>query len=99
MKIYLDLLFLLNFIYDTLLLLTVSITLKRNVKFKRILLSSFLGAISTFIILIPLNNYLLLCLNIICGLIMLIIAFGYKNIKYFSQNLIYLYMSSVFFII
>ena len=95
MTIYLDLLFLLNFIYDLLLLLTVSVTLKRNTKFKRILLGSFFGAISTFIILIPINKYLLLILKILTSVIMLIITYSFKNIKYFFNNLLYLYMTSV----
>lgn len=95
MTIYLDLLFLLNFIYDLLLLLTVSVTLKRNTKFKRILLGSFFGAISTFIILIPINKYLLLILKILSSIIMLIITYSFKNIKYFLNNLLYLYMTSV----
>ncbi len=95
MTIYLDLLFLLNFIYDLLLLLTVSVTLKRNTKFKRILLGSIFGAISTFIILIPINKYLLLILKILTSVIMLIITYSFKNIKYFFNNLLYLYMTSV----
>ena len=95
MTIYLDLLFLLNFIYDLLLLLTVSVTLKRNTKFKRILLGSSFGAISTFIILIPINKYLLLILKILTSVIMLIITYSFKNIKYFLNNLLYLYMTSV----
>ena len=95
MTIYLDLLFLLNFIYDLLLLLTVSVTLKRNTKFKRILLGSIFGAISTFIIVIPINKYLLLILKILSSVIMLIITYSFKNIKYFFNNLLYLYMTSV----
>ena len=95
MKIYIDLLFILNFIYDFLLLMTVSITLKRNTKIKRLLLSSLFGALITFVILIPINKYLLLILKIILGLIMIIICYGYKNIKFFINNCIYLYMCSV----
>ena len=45
MTIYIDLLFILNFIYDALILITVSVTLKRNTKFKRILLGAFFGEI------------------------------------------------------
>ena len=78
-----------------LLLLTVSVTLKRNVSFKRIILGSIAGGLSTFVIFIPLTNYLLLILKIITSLIILIITFGYKNFKYFFNNAIYLYMCSV----
>lgn len=95
MVIYLDLLFILNLLYDFLLLMTVSVILKRNVKIKRLLLSSFFGALTTFIILIPINKYLLLTLKIIISLLMIFICFGYKNIKYFIDNILYLYMSSV----
>ncbi len=95
MKIYLDLLFILNFIYDFLILITVDVTLKRNAKIKRILLATTWGAISTFIILIPVSSYFLLLLKVIAGIIMTLIAFGYKNLKYLGNNLIYLYMVSV----
>lgn len=95
MKIYLDLLFILNFIYDFLLLLTVSITLKRNISLKRIMFGALTGALSTFIILIPINKYLLFILKIITSLIMIIITYKFKDIKYFFNNIVYLYMCSV----
>ncbi len=95
MKIYLDLLLILNFIYDGLLLITVSVTLKRNTKFKRIILGSLFGSLSTLIILIPLNKYWLLLFKIMAGIIMLIITYGFQDLKYFWNNLIYLYMTSV----
>ena len=95
MKVYIDLLFLLNLIYDFLLLMTVSVTLKRNINYKRLLLGSLVGALSTFIIFFPLNKYLLLVLKIIMGLVMLLVTFKYKNIKYFLHNILYLYMTSV----
>lgn len=95
MKIYIDLLFILNFIYDLLLLITVSVTLKRNTKFKRFLFGALIGGIGTFIILIPINKYILFVLKILAGLLMLLVTFGYHNLKYFFNNLIYLYMTSV----
>lgn len=95
MTIYIDLLFILNFIYDFLLLMTVSVTLKRNTTIKRLLFGAFLGGISTFIILIPINKYLLLLIKILASLIMVIVTYKFKDIKYFFHNIIYLYMSSV----
>ncbi len=95
MVIYLDILLILNFIYDFLLLMTVNVTLKRNVKLRKIFLGSLFGSISTLIILIPLNKYLLLLLKIITSLIMIIITFKYQDLKYFFNNVIYLYMCSV----
>lgn len=95
MTIYIDLLFILNFIYDFLLLMTVSITLKRNIKIKRILLGAFIGTISTFIVFFPLNKYLSLLLKISTSLVMVICTYKFKDVKYFFNNLVYLYMSSV----
>ena len=95
MKIYIDLLISLNFIYDLLILITVNLTLKRNSPFKRIFLASLFGSLSTLTIFLKINNYFLLIINMILGLIMLIISFSYKNIKYFLTNFAYLYMTSV----
>ncbi len=95
MTIYIDLLIILNFIYDFLLLMTVSVTLKRNTKLKRLFLGSFFGAISTLIIFLPFNKYFLFILKILTSILMLIITYGYKNIQYFFNNIIYLYMTSV----
>jgi len=95
MTIYIDLLFILNVIYDGLLLLTVSVTLKRNISFKRIVLGSLIGGLSTFIIFIPINKYFLFILKIVAGLLMVLGTFKYKNLKYFANNILYLYMCSV----
>lgn len=95
MTIYIDLLLILNFLYDFLLLITVSTTLKRNVSIKRVLGGAFFGSMTTFIILLPINKYILFILKIFTGIIMILITYGYKNIKYFFNNLTYLYMSSV----
>lgn len=95
MKVYIDLLFILNFIYDFLILMTVSLTLKRNIKIKRIILGALIGGLSTFIILLPLNKYILLFLKIVMGFLMLIVTFSFKNISYTLNNTIYLYMTSV----
>lgn len=95
MIIYIDLLLILNFIYDFLLLMTVSVTLKRTVKISRLLLGAFIGAISTFLIFLPINKFMILLLKIIVSIIMIIITYKYKDIKYFFNNIIYLYMCSV----
>ena len=95
MKIYLDLVFILNFIYDLLLMMTVDITLKRHTKFIRLIFSAIFGALSLVILFFPCGEIMLLILKIITSVLMLLIAFGYRNIKYFATNMIYLYMSSV----
>ena len=78
-----------------LILITVNITLKRNISFKRILLGSLFGSLTTLIIFLRINKYLLLILKLFLGLIMLLITFSYHNIKYIMSNILYLYMTSV----
>ena len=95
MKIYLDLELLLNFSYDLLLLMTVDITLKRHTNFIRLIISAFFGALSIIILFLPFNAILLFLFKIIVSIIMIVIAFKFKNIKYFGTNILYLYMCSV----
>lgn len=95
MKIYLDLVFILNFIYDLLLLMTVDVTLKRHSKLRRLIFSAILGALSLAILFLPCGELILFVFKIITSVFMVLIAFGYKNIKYFGTNMIYLYMCSV----
>ena len=95
MVIYLDLLFILNMFYDFLILLTISITLKRNVNIKKVIIGSIVGALTTFLLIFNITNYILFILKIIMGIFMVYVTFGYKNIKYIIENIIYLYMISV----
>lgn len=95
MKIYLDLELILNFSYDLILLMTIDITLKRHIKLVRLILASIFGALSIVILFLSLPKTILFILKIVAGIIMSIIAFSYKNIKYTLTNLMYLYMCSV----
>lgn len=95
MVIYLDLVFIINFILDLLLLLTVNIALKRYSKISKLILSALFGSISLFSLFIPLNAFSLSLLKILMGIIMCLIAFGYKNIKYTLYNILYLFMVSI----
>lgn len=95
MKIYLDLVMLLNFSIDFILLLSVSIILKRKVKIYRILLGSFVGGLSILLLFFNINNITLFILKIIISILMCLITFKFNNIKYTLVNLLYLYMSSI----
>lgn len=95
MKIYIDLVFLLNFSYDLLLLMSIDLLLKRHMNFKRLLLASIIGALSLGILFLPFSKYLLFIFKILVSIIMVLVSFKYKNIKYTLTNLMYLYMLSV----
>ena len=64
MKIYLDLLFLLNFGFDFIIIMTTSIVLKRKSKLRRIILGSIVGALSIFFLFLPLNSISLFLLKV-----------------------------------
>ena len=95
MKLYLDLIFLVNLWFDFLLLIAVTILLKRNIKFKRIILGSLTGSLTMFILFLKLNNVTLFLFKIFVSLIMMLVTFSYKNIKYTLSNLGYFYLVSI----
>ncbi len=95
MKLYLDLIFLKNIWFDFLLLLSVSILLKRNIKLKRIILGSIIGGITFFILFINMNAITLLLFKIIVSILMIITTFSFKNIKYTFINISYFYLTSI----
>ena len=96
MKIYLDLVWVLNFFFDLLLLVAVKLLLKRNVSFKRLLLGTFLGSLSIFLLFLKLNNLELFCFKLLISILMLLVSFGYLNIRYFFKNFVSLYIVSAF---
>jgi stage II sporulation protein GA (sporulation sigma-E factor processing peptidase) len=95
MKIYLDLILLLNFGFDFILLLSVSLILRRNVKIYKILIGAFIGSISILTLFININSIELFIIKIIISILMCISSFDYKNLKYTAKNIIFLYISSI----
>jgi stage II sporulation protein GA (sporulation sigma-E factor processing peptidase) len=95
MKVYLDVVFLLNLFFDAIILLCVTLVLKRNVKFKRVILGSFIGSLSIFFLFFELSNFSLFILKIILCIIIIIATFGYKDIKYFLNNIIHFFIISM----
>lgn len=96
MKIYLDLVFFINFFFDLLLLCAVKIILKRIVKFYRLILGALFGALSIFLLFLNINSFELFIFKIIISLVMILIAYGYKDLRYYFKNFVSLYIVSVF---
>ncbi len=91
MKIYIDLFFLLNIIIDYTVILSVSILLKRKTTVLRIILSSLIGGLSSFVLFTSINRVIIELLSII---LISLISFGFKNILYLIKNIIYIYLTS-----
>jgi len=95
MKIYIDLILLLNFGFDFLLLLSVSLILRRNTQIYKLLLGAFIGSISVLTLFMNINSFELFIIKIIISILMTLTSFKYKNIKYTIKNILYLYISSI----
>ena len=88
MKIYLDLILIINFIIDYLLLYGTKKILKNKTSIKRILLGSIIGSISS-LLLIYQNNIII---KILLSILIIIITFGINNI---IKNITYFYLLSI----
>lgn len=95
MKIYLDLLLVFNFFIDLLLLMSVSLILKRMTSFYRLCLGAFLGSFSVFILFLPITNFTLLLLKLGISILMIITTFSYRNFSTFLKNIGYFYFASM----
>lgn len=92
MKIYLDIVLLINFFFDFFIIFGTKYTLKIEVKLYRILLGSFVGSVSIILLFIPLNNFLLLLIKLLVSMLIILTSFGYRN---FFKNLFYFYLISI----
>lgn len=94
MKVYIDLLILLNILFNYVLFSSVNYILKRNVGFIRIIIASILGNVS--ILLLEVNNGLVFVIGkVFIAIIINVICFGYKDIRYLCKNVIYFYLVSM----
>ncbi|MBE6161426.1 MAG: hypothetical protein E7158_04325 [Firmicutes bacterium] len=97
MKIYLDVVIIINFLLDFNILYITSNVLKRRTNFKRILLSSLFGEITLLFLFVKINTMLLFFIKVLICLLMCTISFSYNNLKYTVNNMSYVYMISTIY--
>lgn len=95
MKVYLDLVFFLNFFFDCLLLFTVNIVLKRNVRKRRILFGGLVGSSSTLFLFLSMTSFELFLCKVFLSIAMTLICFSHTCLKETIINLLYLYFVSI----
>ncbi len=95
MKIYLDLIFLLNFYLDFLLLMVTNLVLKRNASIKRLLLGTLTGSLTLFVLFFPVSSFFLFLAKIFMAFVMNFVTFGFRDLKYLLNNVSYFYMISI----
>lgn len=92
MKIYLDLVFLINFLIDFIILFATKCILKETTKIIRILLGSIVGSLSILLLFISLNSFSLFVLKLLLSILIILTTFGRRN---FFKNFIYFYLISI----
>ena len=92
---YIDIIFILNFSFDFILLFLVSYFLKRRTKIFRILLGSLFGSLTIFLLFFRLSSISLFLIKVLISIFMILITFGYKDVNYFKKNFLYLYIISI----
>lgn len=91
MEMYIDLFFIFNVIMDYIIIMSTNILLKRTTSYIRMILSSLIGGISSLVLFTSLNK---IVIEIVSIVIMVLISFGYKGIRYLINNILYMYILS-----
>lgn len=91
MKMYIDLFFIFNVIMDYIIIMSTNILLKRRTNHIRMILSSLIGGISSLVLFTSFNK---IVIEIVSIVIMVLISFGYKGIRYLINNILYMYILS-----
>ena len=92
MKIYIDLFFLFNVIMNIIVITSVSMLLKRRTNYFRIILSSLIGGVISLFLFTSINKIIIEVIGVI---VMVLVSFGFKNIRYTLKNIFYMYIISV----
>lgn len=93
--VYVDLVILINFVFDFSLLLSVDLLLKRNAPWIRVILGSLVGGLSIITMFIQFTNVPLFIFKILLSVFMSITTFNYRDFKYTLYNVIYLYLLGI----
>ena len=92
MKVYIDLIVVINFFYDFLIISSTSTLLKRNVPIIKILASSLIGECSLLTLFISFDKTLLILFKVLLSVIMICISFGREK---FLENIFYFYIITI----
>ncbi|MBS4189140.1 sigma-E processing peptidase SpoIIGA [Bacillus sp. FJAT-49705] len=93
MEVYLDIIWVLNLLFDSLLLYLTALILKRNLKIWRLFAGGLVGSVIILLSVTPLNTYSGHPLTkLLFSIFMILIAFGYKRFRYFIKVLTTFYL-------
>ena len=93
MAVYLDVIWLLNFMFDSFLLYLTALILKRDILYWRMFVGGFVGSIIILLSITPLNNFSgHPVVKLLFSIVMILIVFGFKRFKYFISGLMIFYL-------
>ena len=92
---YLDIIWLLNFLFDSLLLYLTAIILKRDIVLWRILIGGFIGSSIIILSITPYNaTFSHPFMKLVFSITMVLAVFGYKRFKFFLSGLMTFYLTT-----
>ena len=94
--VYVDLLVIEDLIMNYCVLIGTGLILNRITHLKKVFLSAVIGCIPLTILFLNLPKIYSSFISLIFSVIMSLITFGYKDIKYTIRNIIYIYLISIF---
>lgn len=95
LTVYLDVIWVLNFLFDSFLLYLTAIFLKRKVRIWRLLAGGFIGSLIVLLSFTQLNNLSAHpASKLLCSVLMILAVFGYKRWHFFVKALMTLYLST-----
>lgn len=89
---YIELIYILNFLLDYMILYGTKRLLKINTTIKRLILASIIGSLTTNILFISINSISLFIIKVIVSIIMNLVAFKKENL---IKNTLYFYLISI----
>jgi stage II sporulation protein GA (sporulation sigma-E factor processing peptidase) len=95
LAVYLDIIWLLNFLFDSLLLYLTALVLKRDFRYWRLFIGGLIGSFIILLSITPLNAYSgHPFVKLMFSVIMVLAVFGYKRFKYFISGLMVFYLTT-----
>ncbi|MBA2874075.1 sigma-E processing peptidase SpoIIGA [Thermaerobacillus caldiproteolyticus] len=95
MSVYLDVIWLLNLCFDSLLLWLTAIMLKRNIVFWRIIAGAFIGSLLVLFMFTPFSLYAQQpFIKLLFSFFIVYTAFGFKRFRYFLENVFTFYFAT-----
>jgi len=93
--VYLDVIWALNLLFDSLLLYLTAIFLKRTIRIWRVLAGGFIGSLIILLSFTPIHDYTSHPIaKLLCSIFMILATFGYKRLSFFIKALFTLYIAT-----